>query len=62
MGFSRDEGKTLRVIRARTYKPLCSICLKPIFAGEEYVTTCGSRINKCGVAHVHCYIEKGGNP
>ena len=54
MGFSRDEGKQLRIKRCRSYYPQCSICYKPIFKGDWFVLTCGSRIEKCGVAHIAC--------
>lgn len=54
MGFSKDEGKRIKAKKCRTYYPHCSICTKPIFKGEYFVETCGSRVTKCGVAHATC--------
>jgi hypothetical protein len=54
MGFSKDEGQSLRVKKCRTYYPKCDVCLKPIFKGELFAETCGSRTKRCGVAHASC--------
>jgi len=54
MGFSRDEGKPTRIKKCRTYYPQCTRCLKPIWKGEYFVETCGSKITYCGVAHYNC--------
>lgn len=55
MAFPKDEGQKMKVTIAKTYKPKCSVCLKPIYVGQEYVETSGSRTRPSGVAHAYHY-------
>ena len=64
MGFSRDEGKEMKITKARVWHENCKRCYKPILPGEYYIEVGGSITSYCGIAHLSCespnhYLVKG---